>query len=114
VADFTVYGGFVVGVAVGTGEYLPLLFVLLAYYVNGAAFLAFSSVAERVGRQIDDGRSLSFVGGLTEGTETVLSGVLFCVLPQYAAVLAWIWAAAVAFTAGQRVVFARRALAGTR
>ncbi|MGH3436785.1 MAG: CDP-alcohol phosphatidyltransferase family protein [Sciscionella sp.] len=115
VSDFTVYGAFVVGMAVGTGEYLPFLFVLLAYYINGAAFLAFSSIAERVGRQIDDGRSLSFVGGLTEGTETVASGVLFCLLPQYAGLqyaglLAWIWAAAVAFTACQRVVFARRAL----
>ena len=80
-ADFTVYGATVVGVAVGTaaaagpehtwGSWLPFLAVLLAYYVNGTAFLAFSSIAERTGHRLDDGRSFSFLAGLTEGAETV-------------------------------------------
>jgi len=51
-ADFVVYGATVVGVAIGaTAQYdatwLPFLLVLLAYYVNGTALLAFSSIAER-------------------------------------------------------------------
>ncbi|MEC3975846.1 CDP-alcohol phosphatidyltransferase family protein [Amycolatopsis sp. H20-H5] len=112
VADFLVYGAFIVGMAIGTGAWIPFLVVLLAYYVNGAAFLAFSSIAERESRQIDDGRSLSFLGGLTEGTETVLACSLFCLLPQYAAPMAWVWAAAVTVTALQRVVLARRTLTG--
>jgi len=29
--------------------------VLLGYYLNGAIFLAFSSIAERTGRTVDDG-----------------------------------------------------------
>ena len=104
-ADFLVYGSFVAGVAVGWGgSLLPFLAVLLAYYVNGAAFLAFSSIAERTGHVLDDGRSLSFLGGLAEGTETVVVHSLWCVLPAYAGPIAWVWAAVVSVSAVQRVV----------
>ncbi len=104
-SDFVVYGAFVVGVALGTGgSMVPFLFVMLAYYANGSAFLAFSSIAERRGVQIDDGRSLSFFGGLAEGTETVIVHLLWCVLPGYAAPIAWAWAAVVGLSALQRII----------
>lgn len=114
-ADFVVYGSTVVGVAIGAtaGEgagWLPFLLVLLAYYVNGTAFLAFSSIAERTGRRLDDGRSLSFLGGLAEGTETVLVHCLWLLLPWYAEEIAWVWAAVVAVSATQRAVAGYRAL----
>lgn len=81
-ADFVVYGAGVVGVAVGAGTpTLPFLLVLLAYYINGTAFLAFSSLAERSGRRIEDGRSLSFLGGLAEGTETIAVHSLWLLFP---------------------------------
>ena len=115
-ADFVVYGTFVVGVGVGargsSGSLLPFLAVLLAYYVNGSAFLAFSSIAERTGHRIDDGRSLSFLGGLAEGTETVAVHSLWCLLPGAAGTIAWIWAGVVAVSAAQRVVGGYRTLAG--
>jgi phosphatidylglycerophosphate synthase len=108
-ADFAVYGATVVGVAVGaTGQYdaewLPFLLVLLAYYVNGTAFLAFSSIAERTGRQRQDGRSLSFLGGLAEGTETIAVQSLWLVIPANAGVIATVWAAVVGLSAAQRIV----------
>lgn len=108
-ADFAVYGATVVGVAIGaTGQYgarwLPFLLVLLAYYVNGTAFLAFSSIAERTGRQREDGRSLSFLGGLAEGAETIAVHSLWLVIPGYASVVATVWAAVVGVSAIQRVV----------
>lgn len=115
-ADFLVYGAFVVGVAVGAGgSALPFLLVLLAYYVNGTVFLAFSSIAERTGRRHDDdplsrGRSLNFLGGLAEGGETVVVHTLWCLLPAHAHALAWVWAAVVALTASYRVVTGYRAL----
>ena len=84
--------------------WLPFLLVLLAYYVNGTALLAFSSIAERTGRRRDDGRSLSFLGGLAEGAETIAVHALWLVLPQHAATIAAVWAAVVAVSAGQRVV----------
>jgi phosphatidylserine synthase len=110
-ADFTVYGATVVGVAIGcAGPLWPFLLVLLAYYVNGAAFLAFSSIAERSGRTIDDGRSLSFLGGLAEGGETILVHTLWLLLPFWAPQIAVVWAAVVGMSAAHRLVVGYRTL----
>ena len=108
-ADFAVYGATVVGVAIGAtaqydADWLPFLLVLLAYYLNGTAFLAFSSIAERTGRQREDGRSLSFLGGLAEGTETIAVHAAWLVVPAHAATIALAWAAAVGVSATQRIV----------
>jgi len=115
-ADFVVYGTTVVGVAVGAtagydAPWWPFLLVLLAYYVNGTAFLAFSSIAERTGRQRDDGRSLSFLGGLAEGAETIAVHALWLVLPQHAGLIAIIWGGVVLVSAAQRIVAGYRDLA---
>lgn len=114
-ADFLVYGSTVVGVAFGANAaygapWWPFLLVLLAYYVNGTAFLAFSSIAERSGRTLDDGRSLSFLGGLTEGAETIVVHSLWLVLSTVAWQIAAVWAGVVAVSAGQRMVAGYRAL----
>ncbi|SFN83710.1 CDP-alcohol phosphatidyltransferase [Geodermatophilus obscurus] len=110
-ADFLVYGATVAGVAIGWGgSLLPFVAVLVAYYLNGATFLAFSSLAERTGRRLDDGRSLSFLGGLAEGTETVLVHSLWLVLPGHAGTIAWVWAGVVGVSGVQRMVAGYRAL----
>lgn len=114
-SDFLVYGATVVGVAVGAtnghgGSWLPFLLVLLAYYLNGTAFLAFSSIAERADRRIEDGRSLSFLGGLAEGAETIVVHSLWLVLPGWAGLIAAVWAAVVGLSAAQRMVAGYRAL----
>jgi len=111
-ADFVSYGAFVVGVGYGWGgSLLPFLFVLLGYYLNGSFFLAFSSIAERTGHRLDDGRSLSFLGGIAEGTETVLVHTLWCLLPGQAGLVAWVWAVVVLLGAAQRLVGGYRVLA---
>lgn len=116
-ADFLVYGATVVGVAVGSvtdpaglASWLPFAGVLLAYYVNGTAFLAFSSVAERTGHQIDDGRSFSFLGGLAEGGETILVHTLWLVLPMHAPLIATVWAVVVGVSGAHRMVVGYRTL----
>jgi phosphatidylserine synthase len=111
VADFSVYGGFVVGVAIGLPAARLACVVLLAcYYVSGTAFLALSSLQERRAQPGGDERSLRFAGGLAEGTETVVVYVLFCLLPQQAPGIAWGFAVAVGITAVQRVVAGLRLL----
>lgn len=114
-ADFVVYGATVLGVALGVtaaydAPWQPFAAVLLAYYVNGAAFLAFSSIAERTGRRIDDGRSLSFLGRIAEGTETIVVHSLWLLLPFWAWQLAVVWAVFVGVSAVQRMVAGYRAL----
>lgn len=114
VADFTVYGAFVVGVAVAVPDArLACAVLLLTYYVNGTALLAFSSLAERQRLEGRDDRSVRFVGGLAEGTETIAVHSLFCLLPGAAATIAWAFAGAVALTAVWRVRLAVRALRRT-
>lgn len=111
-ADFTVYGAFVLGVAIAEPDArLACVALLLAYYVSGTAFLAWSSLAERRALTTGDERSLRFVGGLAEGTETIVVYVLFCLLPGSAETIAWTFTVVVAITALQRVIFAVRSLA---
>ncbi|HVL98735.1 MAG TPA: CDP-alcohol phosphatidyltransferase family protein [Egibacteraceae bacterium] len=111
VSDFTVYGAFVVGVAAAVPDArLACAVLLFTYYVNGASLLAYSSLAERRGLAADDERGVRFLGGLTEGTETVVVHSLFCVLPAVAVPIAWAFAAAVGLTAVWRTVFAARVL----
>lgn len=112
VADFSIYAGFVFGVAVAVpSARLAVVALLSAYYVSGTAFLALSSLLERRRDQFGDGRSFRFVGGLAEGTETVVVYALFTLLPTHAATIAWTFAAAVVVTAAQRVAFGLRVLA---
>lgn len=120
VADFTIYAGFVIGVAVAVpSARLACVTLLAAYYVSGATLLALSSLLERLDRAGDgesttgqpDDRSLRFVGGLAEGTETVVAYTLICVVPSYAEPIAWIFAAVVAVTAVQRASYGVRLLA---
>lgn len=111
VADFSVYAGFVLGVAVAVpSARLGCLVLLFTYYVSGTAFLALSSLLERQRHALGDGRSLRFVGGLAEGTETIVAYVAIAVLPSHATVIVWLFAAAVAVTAVQRIVFGYRVL----
>ena len=114
-ADFLVYGSTVVGVAVGANAaygapWWPFLLVLLAYYVNGTAFLAFSSIAERSRRTLDSGRSLSFLGGLAEGAETIVVHSLWLIFSSVAWQIALVWAAVVSISAVQRMVVGYRCL----
>ena len=114
-ADFLVYGATVVGVAFGANAaygapWWPFLLVLLAYYINGSAFLAFSSIAERSGRTLDDGRSLSFLGGLAEGAETIVVHSLWLIFSTVAWQIALLWAGVVALSAVQRMVAGYRSL----
>ncbi len=111
VADFSIYTGFVLGVAIAVpSARLACVALLSAYYVSGTALLAVSSLLERRRHSRGDERSLRFVGGLAEGTETVVVYALFTVFPSQAELIAWLFAVAVAITAGQRIAFGVRVL----
>jgi phosphatidylglycerophosphate synthase len=105
VADFSIYAGIVLAVAIEVpAARLACIALLVAYYVSGTAFLALSSILERR-RSEDyiDPRSLRFVGGVAEGTETVIAYVVLMALPQHAEVIVWIFFVAVFITALQRI-----------
>jgi len=109
--DLAVYAGFVVAVSFAVpGARLACVALLAMYYVNVGAWLSYSALAERRRLQGGDERSLRFVPGLAEGAETLLVYVLFCLMPEHAAVIAWAFAALVGVSAVQRIVLAARTL----
>jgi phosphatidylglycerophosphate synthase len=111
VADFSIYAGVILGLAIALPTTrLACVALLTAYYISGTAFLALSSLAERRRQRLGDDRSLRFVGGLAEGTETIAVYILLFLLPQHATVIVWAFAGAVAITAVQRVVTGVRLL----
>src|SRR5215472_9602936 len=111
VADFSIYAGVILGLAIALpAARLACVALLTAYYISGTAFLALSSLAERRRQRLGDERSLRFVGGLAEGTETIAVYLLLFLLPQHAVVIVWAFTAAVGVTAAQRVLLGVRLL----
>jgi phosphatidylglycerophosphate synthase len=104
VADFVVYGGFVVGVAVAEPDArIACAALLAAYLLNNVALLSFASLVEKRRLGLGDERSLRFTPGLTEGTETILAYIGFCLFPSRAEWIAWVFAGMVVITVGQRL-----------
>ncbi len=111
VADFFVYGGFLVALAIQHPDSrLALVTLFFAYYLNGTVFLALSSILERLKRERLTERGLHFRRSLTEGFETILAGTLFLLLPAHVSVIAWVFAAMVFVSAAQRLRDGRRML----
>jgi phosphatidylglycerophosphate synthase len=103
-ADFLVYGGFLVALAVQHQDArLALVALFFAYYLNGTAFLALSGILERLKRERQTDRGLHFRRSLTEGFETTVAGALFLLLPEHVSTIAWIFAGMVLFSAAQRL-----------
>ena len=103
-ADFVVYGGFVVGVAIALPDARLACVVLLAVYLlNNVALLSFAALIEKRKMTLGDERSLRFTAGLAEGTETIAAYGLICLLPAHAELIVWTFAAVVGVTVLQRV-----------
>lgn len=84
----------------------PALVLLATFIGTGSSFLAFAISAERY--QIDRPqfahKSFYYMQGLTEGTETILVFLAFCIWPSQFPIMAYLFAAACAITIGTRVV----------
>jgi len=69
--------------------------LLFAFIGTGSSFLAFAALAAK--HNIDNPgyahKSFYYLGGLTEGTETIALFVLSCLFPQAFAWLAWVFGA---------------------
>jgi phosphatidylglycerophosphate synthase len=112
VADFTFYGAVPLAFAArDPGQNgLAAAALLFAFYVNGASFLAFASLAAKRGMQTraQGEKSLYFSAGLMEGAETIAVFIAFCLWPGAFPVLAVLFALATLASAGARVVLAAR------
>lgn len=108
VLDFAFYGLIPVAFILHNPEqnaYSGALLVL-SFYVNGASFLAYATIAEKRGMKTSDrgAKSLYFTTGLAEGTETILIFVALCLFPSLFSWIAYFFAAVCFYTAFSRIV----------
>jgi phosphatidylglycerophosphate synthase len=84
--------------------------LLASFYVNGASFLAFATIAAKRGLTTEarGEKSLYFTVGLAEATETIAVFCLFCLFPGAFPETAWLFAAVCLITAAARVILAVR------
>jgi phosphatidylglycerophosphate synthase len=115
VLDFIFYAGVPFFFAVGRPQdALPAAFLAFSFVGTGGSFLAFASVAARRGlvTRTHGRKSIYYLGGLTEGAETIALFVLICLLPQYFAWLAWVFGALCWVTTASRIAAAVDAFRG--
>lgn len=105
--DFIFYSAIVMGFALASPaeNALAACVLIFSFMGTGASFLAYAIMAEK--HQLSDPhfkhKSLYYLGGLAEGTETILLFVLFCLLPGYFPQLALGFAAICLLTTALRV-----------
>jgi phosphatidylglycerophosphate synthase len=115
VCDFVFYGAVVFGFILAAPENrLPGAFLLLTFIGTGGSFLAFAALAARRGlaTSAQGSKSLYYLGGLTEGSETIGLFVLCCLFPRAFGILAWVFGAACCLTTLTRVLTAWQRLRG--
>lgn len=111
VADFSVYAGFVVALAVAIpGARVASAVLLFTYYLSGTSLLGGCALIDRRGVERTDERSYRFLGGIAEGLETVVAYTIIMVVPAFAARVEWVFAAMVFVTFVQRVTLVRGVL----
>jgi phosphatidylglycerophosphate synthase len=111
VCDFIVYSGVAFGFAVARPENaVPAAFLILSFVGTGTSFLAFAILAAKRGlaSEARGRKSLYYLGGLTEGTETIAVFAAFCLFPGVFPLLAYVFGALCWLTTAARVMTARR------
>lgn len=81
--------------------------VLLASFVGtGSSFLAYAVIAEKKGMKSTayPSKGFYYLGGLTEGFETVLCFVAMCIWPQQFSMIAYVYAAMCCVTTVTRMI----------
>ena len=90
---------------------LPAAVLIAAFVGTGSSFLAFSVIAGQRGMRPEayPSKGIYYLGGLTEGAETIGFFVAMCLFPQAFAPLAYLFSAACAVTTVTRWRYGWRA-----
>jgi phosphatidylglycerophosphate synthase len=116
VCDFIFYAAVPVGFALAdpATNALPAAVLILSFMGTGSTFLAHAILAERHGltTRAQGHKSLFYMSGLMEGTETVAFLVAFCLAPAWFPALAWTMAGLCAVSAVGRVLLTARTFGG--
>ena len=109
VLDFLFYAGVVFGFSLAQPEHAVYAAALLfAFMGTASSFLAFAIFAQKRGLETSmrGKKSLYYLGGLTEGTETIIAFVLMCLVPTYFWLIALVFTALCIITTAARIRFA--------
>lgn len=105
-ADFLFYALVPLGFAVADPgqNALPAAILLASFMGTGSSFLAFAAIAAKLERRAEDfpTKGIYYLGGLTEGAETIILFMLMCLWPDWFMPLALAFAALCAMTTAMR------------
>ena len=109
VLDFVFYGAIPLAFAFldPRSNALAAGVLLLAFYANGASFLAYAMMVEKRGGADRGPKSFLYTTGLAEGTETIGVFVAMCLFPDAFVWIAGGFAIVVAYTTLSRIMLAR-------
>ncbi len=115
--DFFVYASVPFGFAVADppDNALAACALLLGFMGTATSFLAFAIVAERRGLTslAFPQKGIYYLGGITEGAETIAFFVAMCFLPAWFSRLAWVFTVLCLITAATRWFWGWRAFASS-
>ncbi|NOX35479.1 MAG: CDP-alcohol phosphatidyltransferase family protein [Deltaproteobacteria bacterium] len=84
--DFIFYSGAIAGFALADPQKnaIPAVFLMLSFVGTGTSFLTFAVMAQKndLKNLTCPNKSMYYIGGLTEGTETILFFSLMCMFPD--------------------------------
>lgn len=109
VLDFIFYSAVVFGFAIANPDQAVYsAFLIFSFIGTGTSFLAFAIFAakHKLSTEIRGTKSIYYLGGLTEGTETIVLFVLLCLFPAWFAVLATVFGIMCWITTATRIYFA--------
>ncbi|MBC6436948.1 MAG: CDP-alcohol phosphatidyltransferase family protein [Rhodobacteraceae bacterium] len=106
--DFVFYAFVPLGFALADpgANALPAAVLIASFVMTGTSFLAFSVIAAKRGMTAEDYpvKGIYYLGGLTEGFETIVIFVAFCLFPLAFPVLAYGFAVACVITGVMRYI----------
>jgi len=113
--DFVFYAAIPLAFAVADpgANGLAAAVLLSAFVGTGTSFLAYAVIAEKRGLKSTayPSKSIYYLGGLTEGTETIACFLLMCCWPEHFAVIAYVFASLCLLTTAMRIFAGWRAFA---
>jgi phosphatidylglycerophosphate synthase len=104
--DFIFYSAVPFGLAVAEpGNALAAAFLIFSFVGTGSSFLAFAIIAQKRGisTEIRGKKGFFYLGGLTEGGETIIFLVVVVMFPSAFVPLAWIFGSLCWITTATRV-----------
>ena len=108
VLDFIFYASIILGFALANPQSnaLTACWLLFAFMGTASSFLAFASIAAKRGVEnpVYQNKSLYYLGGLAEGTETIIFFVFMCLFPSYFVAIAAVFSVICMITTCTRVL----------